>query len=143
MKKLLFIFLIAFFSTPSLLGSDTISHSSWLISESNGHKTTFFFNLDGTCSYFQNISPSGNEKRIYDECKWIQNDKLLFFETTNHFAIFVGFIKDNKIIGSSFSNYYVSPHTFEGIKINWMKIKNGFKHGKFISIYPIGIKYIC
>jgi len=103
MKKLLILlFSIFLLSSPSVFAND-ISDSIWITTYDNGHKIVMQFQSDGTCPYIQEISPSGNEGMSYDNCKWIQNNKVLVYETNNYFAVQSGIIN-----GESMSGYYVT-----------------------------------
>lgn len=103
MKKLLTLLFSIFLLSPTSVFADDISDSTWIITHDDGHKFVIKFQSDGTCPYFQESSPSGNEGMIYDNCKWIQNDKVLVFETNNYFLVESGIIN-----GENMSGYYVT-----------------------------------
>ena len=101
----------------STLFAKTLSGSQWRIDVSDGHQYVFKFLFDGTCIYTQLKSPSGNEGKIYANCTWKQNDKVILIEVNNYFAVYSGIIRQGKIKGVMVTNYRGKINAIEGHRL--------------------------
>ena len=72
--------------------AENISGTNWRVVQDNGHKYVYSFNPDGNCTYYQEVSPSGNEGKIYNNCRWIQNDSVLVFNANGYFSVNIAII---------------------------------------------------
>ena len=87
MRSLLIILLI---SLPSLVFGKDIVGTGWVIYEEDGHKTIVLFEKDGTFTYQNMISPSGNEGEVVsrEDDTWTINGDVVVLSFSNGFQLF-------------------------------------------------------
>tara|TARA_B100000035_G_C20693224_1_gene419307 strand:- start:80 stop:436 length:357 start_codon:yes stop_codon:yes gene_type:complete len=87
MRSLLIVLLI---SLPSLVFGKDIVGTGWVLYEDDGHKTIVLFEKDGTFTYQNTISPSGNEGDVYRSGNdtWSINGDVVVLSFTNGFQLF-------------------------------------------------------
>ena len=99
-------------------GAENVSGTNWRIVWDNGDISTYHFNKDGNCTYFKQVSRSGNQGKIYHNCRWTQNDSVLAFNTNGHFKSVVAIIEGATMRGFYVSNWKKSNGNFRGNKID-------------------------
>ena len=114
-QRFLFPLIIIFFSLP-VWGGESVSNTSWKIISADGHIDVQRFNADGTCVYFQEKSPSGNEGEIFDNCTWKQNGEILMFEYNNYFQVRIAIVDGSRMKGRYVSRKTTDIVNFEGLK---------------------------
>tara|TARA_Y100000768_G_scaffold106278_1_gene77882 strand:- start:1608 stop:2039 length:432 start_codon:yes stop_codon:yes gene_type:complete len=87
MRSLLIVLLI---SLPSLVFGKDIVGTGWVLYEDDGHKTIVLFEKDGTLTFQNMISPSGNEGDVYSReiDTWTINGDVVVLSFTNGFQLF-------------------------------------------------------
>ena len=109
--NVLFISLVAI---PIAFSAENLSGTSWVIITDDGHKYIHMFTADGKCPYFKEKSPSGNQGKLYDNCKWFQNDNVIVFETNNFFSVKSGIVNFDSMKGYYVTNWENAMGTFVG-----------------------------
>jgi len=86
MRSLLIVLLI---SLPSLVFGKDIVGTGWVFYQDDGHKRIVLFEKDGTFTYQNIISPSGNVGYVYsDESDtWTINGDVVVMSFTNGFKL--------------------------------------------------------
>jgi len=98
--------------------AESISGTNWRIVEDDGHKYAYHFNPDGSCTYYMEASPSGNEGKIYHNCRWIQNDRVLAFNSNEHYSVRIAIIEGATLKGFYVSNWENARGSFLGQKVD-------------------------
>ena len=86
MRSLLIVLLI---SLPSLVFGKDIVGTGWVLYEDDGHKRIVLFEKDGTFTYQNIISPSGNEGEVWSDegDTWTINGDMVVMSFTNGFLL--------------------------------------------------------
>jgi hypothetical protein len=113
-KKIFNVLLTSALAIPVAFSDGNLSGTSWVITDDDGHQYIHRFNADGTCPYFKEKSSSGNQGKLYDNCKWFQNGDVVVFEVNNFFAVRSGIVNVDRMNGFHVSNWHARMGTFVG-----------------------------
>ena len=113
-KTIFNVLLISVVAVPVAFSEGNLSGTSWVITHDDEDQYIFRFNADGSCPYFQEKSSSGNQGKLYDNCKWFQNLDVVVFETNNFFAVHSGIVNVDHMKGFFVSNLNARTETFVG-----------------------------
>ena len=106
MKKLLVIFILSLsIFLPSVVFGKDISGTAWVVYQDDGDKDVVFFEEDGTVTYLQVISNSGNEGKVFSESNdtWKMDGDLVVISYNDGYMIVSLTINNrgNKMSGTS------------------------------------------
>ena len=106
MKKLLVIFILSLsIFLPSVVFGKDISGTAWVFYQDDGDKDVVFFEEDGTVTYLQVISNSGNEGKVFSESNntWKMDGDLVVISYNDGYMIVSLTINNrgNKMSGTS------------------------------------------
>ena len=122
MKKLVGYLLVSLFMIGCSSGlswsAETVSGTNWRILQDDEHISVYSFNPDGSCTYYIEGSPSGNQGKIFTNCEWIQNDSVLTFNVNGHFFSVIAIIEGKILNGFYVSNLRNARGSFKGKKVD-------------------------
>ena len=106
MKKLLVIFILSLsIFLPSVVFGKDISGTAWVVYQDDGDMDVVFFEEDGTVTYLQVISNSGNEGKVFSDSNdtWKMDGDLVVISYNDGYMIVSLTINNrgNKMSGTS------------------------------------------
>ena len=99
-------------------GAENVSGTNWKVDDADGDITVYNFSSNGRCTYFQAVSRSGNQGKIYNNCRWAQNDSVLAYNTNGHFRSCVAIIEGPTMRGFCVTNLNKSGENVQGNKVD-------------------------
>ena len=104
MKILLTLFVLLFSS--SVISSE-VGGTAWMLIEEDGDQTVIFFELDGSLTYLNLVSNSGNQGMVYsnDINTWFVNeDKLVISYNDGYMIVSLTFDENKENVYGSYMN---------------------------------------
>jgi len=99
-------------------GDENVLGTNWRVVDDDGDIIVLNFNSNGRCTYFKELSRSGNQGKIFNNCRWTQNDSVLAYNFNNHFKSCVTIIEGATMGGFCVTNKYKSGEHVRGNKVN-------------------------
>ena len=87
------------------MAAGSVAGTQWRLDVDDGHVYIFTFREGGECSYLQQKSPSGNEGKTYDNCRWVQNNKVVVFNSNQFFMTRMAVINGPRMRGHYATNW--------------------------------------
>ena len=118
MKILLTLFVL-FFSSSVI--SSEVGGTAWMLIEEDGDKTVIFFELDGTLTYLNLVSNSGNQGVVYSDNNdtWYMNaDKLIISYNDGYMIVSLSFDDNKDKVYGSYMNKAGKTEKIIGYIIN-------------------------
>ena len=103
--KIILTFFVLFFSSSVI--SSEVGGTAWMLIEDDGDKTVIFFELDGSFTYLNLVSNSGNQGMVYskDINTWFVNeDKLVISYNDGYMIVSFTFDENKENVYGSYMN---------------------------------------